>query len=160
MAIPKKIERFLKKKGVAFDPVSHAETFTSSEEAQALGVEAGEVGKVIVVHHAKGKALFALPASSRIDMKAVREALDDKNARFATEDEMAKELRDYALGSAPPFAELIKAPLFLDRHLAGHETVVFSAGTHTDSIRMRVEDLKGLGPHTVAELCHEPHGRD
>lgn len=160
MAIPKKIGSFLKKKGAAFEAVAHEETFSSVEEAQALGVEAGEVAKVIVVHHAGGTALFTLPASSRIDMKAVRNAVDDKNARFATEEEMARDLRDYALGSVPPFGDLVRAALFLDQHLADHESVVFAAGTHTDSIKMKVADLRALGANTVLEVCHESHGKD
>lgn len=153
MALPAKVADFLKRKGASFEAVSHAETFSSAEEAQTLGIEAGAVAKVIVVRHAGGLALFALPASSRTDMKAVREALGDKNARFATEEEMARDLSGYALGSAPPFAELVGAPLYLDQHLADHETVVFAAGTHTDSIKMGVADLRALGPHTVVEVC-------
>lgn len=153
MAVPENITAFLSGKGVAFDAVAHGETFTSVEEAQALGIEAGEVAKVIVVRHAGGTALFALPATSRTDMRAVREALGDKNARFATEEEMARDLPEFALGSVPPFGELAGAPLYLDTHLADHQTVVFAAGTHTDSIKMRVEDLRALGPHTVTEVC-------
>lgn len=49
MALPGKISKFLRKKKVVFEAVAHAETFTSVEEAAALGIEAGEVAKVIVV---------------------------------------------------------------------------------------------------------------
>jgi Ala-tRNA(Pro) deacylase len=153
MAVPAKISTFLSSKGVTFEAVEHAETLSSVEEAQALGIEAGEVAKVIVVRHGGRTALFALPAGSRTDMKAVREALGDKNARFATEEEMAQDLRDYALGSVPPFSDLVGATLYLDRHLADHQTVVFAAGTHTDSIKMAVADLRALGPHDVGEFC-------
>lgn len=153
MASTEKVTEYLSRKAAAFELVSHAETLSSVEEARALGIEAGEVGKVIVVRHAGGLALFALPASSRTNMAAVRDAVGDKHARFATEDEMAHDLPDYALGSVPPFAELIGAPLFLDRHLADHEMVVFAAGTHTDSVRMTVSALRGLGPHELVEVC-------
>src|ERR671919_2769796 len=108
-----KITEYLGGKGAAFEIVSHAEALSSIDEARALGIDAGEVAKVIVVHHAGGLALFALPAGSRTSMGAVHKAVGDAHARFATEDEMARELPDYALGSVPPIAELVRAPLYL-----------------------------------------------
>ena len=153
MAGTEKVTEYLGRKSAAFELVSHAETLSSIEEARALGIDAGDVAKVIVVHHAGGLALFALPAGSRTKMSAVHDAVGDKHARFATEDEMARELPDYALGSVPPFAELVGAPLYLDQHLAEHEMVVFAAGTHTDSIKMAVSALRDLGPHELVEVC-------
>lgn len=154
MAVPPKIAAFLDGKGTPFDVHAHGETFSSVEEAQALGIDAGEVAKVIVVVGGrKGTALFALPASSKTDMHAVREALEDNHARFATEEEMRADFPDYAPGSIPPFADLVGAPLVIDQHIASHERVVFAAGTHTDSISMRVADVRALGPHAVAEVC-------
>jgi Ala-tRNA(Pro) deacylase len=154
MAGTEKVTEYLGRKGAAFELVSHAETLSSIDEARALGIDAGEVAKVIVVHHAGGLALFALPAGSRTSMGAVHKAVGDAHARFATEDEMARELPDYALGSVPPIAELVRAPLYLDRHLAEHDMVVFAAGTHTDSIKMTVSALRDLGPHEIVEVCH------
>lgn len=66
---------------------------------------------------------------------------------------MAKELSDYALGSVPPFGELVRAALYVDAHLVEHQSVAFAAGTHTDSITMKTADLLALGPHTVVEVC-------
>ena len=61
------------------------------------------------------------------------------------------------LASGHALPEPVESPqgaqLYLDAHLAEHETVVFSAGTHTDSIRMRVSDLRTLGTHTIVEVC-------
>jgi Ala-tRNA(Pro) deacylase len=154
MAVPARIVEFLRSKGVDFEEIAHAEAFASIEEARALGVEADDVGKVLVIRSAGGPVLFALAASSRLDMRAVRALLGDPNARLATENEMATDFSDYALGSVPPLAELVGAPLTIDDALAAHSTIVFAAGTHTDSIRMRVSDLLGLGPHQVAPVRH------
>jgi Ala-tRNA(Pro) deacylase len=153
MAVPQGIASYLASRGISFDAISHAEALSSIDEARALGVEADEVAKVIVVRHAGGWALVALPASARTDMRAVRAALGDSRARFASEGEMAERFPEYALGAVPPLVELVGAPLFLDRHLAEDETVVFAAGTHTDSIRMAVGDLRGLAPHELVEAC-------
>lgn len=157
MAVPERIESFLREKGVAYEVHHHAETFTSVEEAAALGISAGEVAKVIVVKGGeKGTALVALPAARKVDMHALREALGDHHARLATESEMQTEFPDFALGSVPPFPTLVGAPLFLDRHIAEHERVVFAAGTHTDSISVAVADLRELGPCSIVEVCRQP----
>ncbi|MGH2739482.1 MAG: aminoacyl-tRNA deacylase [Actinomycetota bacterium] len=153
MAVPEKITGFLRDKGVEFDEVEHSETFTSADEAKAIGVDADEVAKVIVVRHQAGRALFVLPASHRIHMNTVRKVLGDKKAQMAREEEMEADLSDYALGAVPPFGELVGAPLYLDEHLSAHETVVFAAGTHTDSIRMRVGYLPQLGTYELVEVC-------
>jgi len=153
MAVPPQISGFLSGRGVSFDVFTHAESFTAVAEAKTLGIEAGEVAKVVVVHYQDGMALLVLPARSHADMKAVREALGDHHVRLATENEMSRDLPNYAPGTVPPFGELVGAPLYLDAHLAEHETVVFGAGTHTDSIRMRMSDLRTLGPHTIVEVC-------
>jgi Ala-tRNA(Pro) deacylase len=156
MAVPEKITEFLRGKGASFEEVAHDEAFTSVEESQSLGVEVGEVAKVIVVKLEGGYALVALPASEKTNMRGFRKIIGDKHARFASEEEMERDYPDYALGSVPPFGELVGAPLYIDTHLAEHDTVVFAAGTHTDSIKMRVEDLKNLGPHEVIEACRQP----
>lgn len=153
MAVPPQISDYLSERGVNFDVVTHTETFSAIQEARTLGIEAGEVAKVVVIHHQDGMALLALPARSHADMKAVREALGDHDLRLATEDEMFRDLPDYAPGTVPPLGELVGARLYLDAHLAENETVVFAAGTHTDSIRMRMSDLRNLGPHTIVEVC-------
>jgi Ala-tRNA(Pro) deacylase len=153
MAVPPRISGFLSGRGVNFDIFTHAEAFTAVEEARKLGIEAGDVAKVVVIRYQDRMALLVLPARSHADMKAVREALGDHQVRLATENEMSRELPNYAPGTVPPFGELVGAPLYLDAHLAEHETVVFGAGTHTDSIRMRTSDLRTLGPHTIVEIC-------
>lgn len=153
MAVPAIVTDLLDRKGVPYDVLSHAETFSSVEEAGALGIGADEVAKVLVVHSEGGRALFVLPASHRIDLHLVREAVEDRHARLATEDEMQRDLPAFALGSVPPIGELAKAAVFVDHHLTGHGTVAFAAGTHSDSIRMRVADLLALGPHAVVEVC-------
>jgi len=159
MTVPARIAEFLGAKGVSFEEVAHEETYASIDEARALGIAADEVAKVLVVRSTAGPELFALPASTRLDLKAAARLLGDPHARLATEDEMAAEFPDYALGSVPPLAELIGARLFIDDALAAHETIVFAAGTHTDSIRMRVADLRALGPHTAAPI-REEGGKD
>lgn len=154
MPVPARLAEFLRSKSIDFEPIEHAETFASIEEARAVGVDADEVGKVLVVRSAAGSALFALAASARLDMKAAGRLLGDPHARLATEAEMAADFSEYALGSVPPLADLVGLPLYVDDALTAHETIVFAAGSHTDSIRMRTADLLSAGPHEVAMIRH------
>ncbi|MCI4354193.1 MAG: YbaK/EbsC family protein [Thermoplasmata archaeon] len=127
--------------GVAFDVIIHPRAVTSIEEARAIGVEADEVLKTLVVVCANGPVLVVLPASRRLDMHAVREAVGDPHARLATEQELARDYAGFALGAIPPLGTLFDQPVVVDETVPEHRTVVFAAGTQTESVRVATESL-------------------
>ena len=94
------VRAYLRERGVPFDVFIHPRVLTGIAEARAIGVDAGEVLKTLVVDTVRGQALLVLPASRRIDMHRVREAVADPHARLATEAEI---LRDYPASSPGPF---------------------------------------------------------
>ena len=52
----------------------------------------------------------------------------------------------------PPLGSLHGAPTFVDPEVMRHDTLVFAAGTQTESIKVRAEDLFRNEPMTVAPL--------
>ncbi len=135
------VRSYLHERGVPFDVCIHPRTFTSIAEARALGVEADEVLKTLVVDTSRGHAVLVLPASRRIDMHRVREALGDRHAKLATEEEIARDYPEFELGAIPPLGSLLNQPTFVDATVLDHETVVFAAGVQTESLKVRTEDL-------------------
>lgn len=152
MAAPEKIVDYLRAKGIECERIAHSETFSAVDEARTIGLDAEEVAKVLVLHGKRGPMLLALPASHRVDLPTVHRELGDPHARLATEEEMAQDLPGFELGSVPPIAELTGAPLYVDEHLLGHANVVFAAGTHRDSVRVKTAELTRLGALRV-EVC-------
>src|SRR4029450_10097517 len=99
----------LEKRGSLFEVIPHRQAYTSVDEARALGIEVGEVLKTLAVRTGSGYALAIIPASRRLDLPLPREALGDRRARLATEEELGRDFADYELGALPPLGALLEA---------------------------------------------------
>jgi Ala-tRNA(Pro) deacylase len=142
----------LTKLNVPYEVIPHEQAYTSTEEALALGVSVDEVVKTIVLDTASGHALAVIPGSHRLDIRAAERAIGAKHVRMATEEEIQKEFPTYELGAIPPLGSLVGAPTYVDPEVVRHDTLVFAAGTQTESIKVRSEDLFRNEPVTVAPL--------
>jgi len=135
------VTEHLQTHGVPFEPIAHQQTYTSIAEARALGIDASEVLKTVAMRAAGGYALMAVPATCRLDMHLVQTAVGDRHVRLATEEELLRDFPDIELGALPPLGTLLGAPLYIDQEVLQHETVVFAAGSRTESIQIRTADL-------------------
>ena len=135
------VTEHLQAHGVPFEPITHPPAGTSIAEAGALGIDASEVVKTVAVRAAGGYALMAVPATRRLDMHLVQAAVGDRRARLATEEELLRDFPGVELGALPPLGSLLGAPLFVDQEVLQHETVVFAAGSQTESVQLKTADL-------------------
>lgn len=142
----------LTKRLVPHEVIPHEQAYTSTDEALALGISADEVVKTIVLDTGSGHALAVIPGSRRLDIRAAERAVGDKHVRLATEEEIEKDFPGYELGAMPPLGSLHGAPTFVDPEVMRHDTLVFAAGTQTESVKVRAEDLFRTEPVTVAPL--------
>ena len=106
-----------------------------------LGIDASEVLKTVAMRVAGGYALMAVPATCRLDMHLVQAAVGDRHVRLATEEELLRDFPEFELGALPPLGSLLGAPLYVDQEVLQHETVVFAAGSQTESVQLRTADL-------------------
>jgi Ala-tRNA(Pro) deacylase len=146
----------LEQRGAAFEALAHRQAYTSIDEARALGIDADEVLKTLAVRTGPGYVLVVIPAARRLDLRLVREALGDHGARLATEDELRHDFPDYQLGALPPLGILVGANVYVDPEVLGHGTVVFAAGTQTESVKMRPQELFEEGGFTTVALVKQP----
>ncbi len=146
----------LARKGIPFETLAHDKAYTSVDEARALGVGADEVLKTVVLDTASGHALVVVPGARRLDMKRVQEAVGDRRAHLATEEELERDFPGVELGAFPPLGSMFGLPTYVDPEVMEHETVVFPAGTQTESVRVRREDLFRDEAITVAPLTKHP----
>lgn len=143
----------LGKRGVPFEVVPHEQSFTSIEEARALGISADEVVKSVLLATTSGRVLAVLPGSRRLGKREVEAAVGDKHARLATEDELERDFPDYELGAIPPLGSLLGVRTVVDPEVMLHGTIVFAAGNRTESVKMRTQDLFRDEEVTVAPLA-------
>jgi Ala-tRNA(Pro) deacylase len=135
------VTEHLERRGVDYEVAEHARALTSMEEAGALGITADEVVKTVMLATDRGPALVVVPASRRLDLRLAREAVGDHAARLASEDELQRSFSECELGALPPLGSLLGAPVFVDPEVLEHDTVMFAAGTQTQSIKARSADL-------------------
>jgi Ala-tRNA(Pro) deacylase len=131
----------LQTRGVPFEPIAHQRAYTSIDEARALGIDASEVLKTVAMRVAGGYVLMVIPATCRLDMHLAQAAAGDRHVRLATEQELLRDFPGFELGALPPLGSLLGAPLYVDQEVLQHETVVFAAGSQTESVQLKTADL-------------------
>jgi len=131
----------LRQRGSAFELLVHRQAVTAADEARALGLDTADVVKTLAVRTGIGYVLAVIPASCRLDVHLVRDALGDQQARLASEEELARDFAGYQLGALPPLGALLGCLVYVDPEVLDHDLVVFAAGTRTESVRIRTQDL-------------------
>ena len=154
------VTEHLQTHGVPFEAIAHRQAYTSIAEARALGIDASEVLKTVAMRVADGYALMAIPATCRLDMHLVQAAVGDRHARLATEEELLRDFPGIEPGALPPLGSLLGAPLYVDQELLQHETVVFAAGSQTESVQLKTADLLQHEQATTLPLTKHPDEDD
>jgi Ala-tRNA(Pro) deacylase len=147
----------LERRHLAYELIPHAHTERAIDEATAVGVLPGEVGKTLVLTSGRGYVRAVLPASRRLDLHKVREHLGGgKEIRLATEDELAGAYPAFELGAVPPFGGRHGDTVIVDERIAARDSVIVEAGTHEQSVRIHTPDLLALTGAELADICLEP----
>jgi Ala-tRNA(Pro) deacylase len=142
----------LERLGVRFEVLPHERSETALEEAKALDINPDEVLKVLVLDVETGHALAVLPASRRLDVDLVREALDDRRATLASEKEIADVFPEFEPGALPALPSLLHVPVVLDPRVLAHRKVTFAAGIQRESVRLESDRLLRGATVTIAPI--------
>jgi Ala-tRNA(Pro) deacylase len=135
--------------GAEFRVTQHEPVTTSAEAAAVRGAELRSGAKAMLVKGKSGLVLAVLAADRKVDWKLLAPLVGGKGARFANDEELLAST-GLSKGAVPPFGRLFGLRTIYDSSLLDVETVNFNAGTHTDSVSMRREDLIRIGGGEVA----------
>jgi len=154
MNCKERLEAYLRENKVPFQVVHHPLAYTAQEVAAAEHVPGKALAKVVMAF-ANGKmVMLSLPAPWRVNLDKAAAALGVKEIRLAHEEEFAAAFPDCEVGAMPPFGNLYDVPVYVDKALTEDDTIVFNAGTHTDTISMKYADFERLVKPIVAEFGH------
>ena len=148
-----KIEKFLKKAGVAFETHRHPKAFTAQELAHEEHVTGHAVAKSVAVHADGRNVLCVLPASCRVDFTKLSGALGATKCGLVSEDELTELFPDVKVGAEPPFGSLYGLETVVDERLAQCECITFSAGTYRKAIRMSYAEYARLAEPKVLDFA-------
>lgn len=155
MKCKSKLEQYFQTNEVRYEVQHHRPTVTAQEVAESEHVPGKMVAKTVLFFVDGQEVVLALPASYRVDIAKAAAILGAKReARLASEEEMAEAFPDCEVGAIPPLGNLYGLPVYVDAALAEDRTIVFQAGTHTETMRVTYADFERLVKPTVAHFAH------
>jgi Ala-tRNA(Pro) deacylase len=154
MPIMTKLRQFLDANDAPYEILSHRPAYTAQEVAAAQHVPGRDLAKVVIVKVGERFVMAVVPAPARVD---VHKVAPGERAAIATEEEFVRLFPQCEPGAMPPFGNLFGLPVYVDRSLTREERIVFQAGSHTETVRMRYTDFARLVQPAVGDftLAHE-----
>lgn len=159
MAIEKTLKKFLTDNKVKYEAKKHAEVYTAQEIAHAQHIPGRFLAKTVIVKVDDKLVIFVMPSNLLIDFPRLKKLTGAKVLRLAPEKEFEKLFPGCDVGAMPPFGNLYNVPVCVDKSLISDEYIVFNAGTHKDTIKMKYKDFEKLVKPKIAQFaCLEPAG--
>ena len=144
MTILKKLKDYLEKNQVRYEVGYHERVYTSQEIAAAMHVPGKELAKVVMVKADGKMVMLVLPASYRVDTKKLKKVLQCKRLWIAKEKDFEELFPDCEVGAMPPFGNLYNLEVWVDKVLTEDEFIVFRAGTHVETLKIKYNDYVRL----------------
>lgn len=147
-----RLEAYLREKRVPFEVRHHPRAITAQEVAASEHVPGKMLAKTVMVLADGKMVMLALPAPYQVDVDKAGKVLGVE-VRLAHEEEFENTFPDCEVGAMPPFGNLYEVPVYVEVALAEDETIVFRAGTHTDTMSVSYADFERLVEPTIAEFA-------
>jgi Ala-tRNA(Pro) deacylase len=140
----KKLREYLDDNKVRYSVVTHEEAYTAQEAAKITHIPGKKLAKTVMIRLDGIMSMAVLPASRQIDFERLRSITGASEVELATEEEFIDMFPGCEIGAMPPFGNLYGIDVFADKHLVEDEQIAFSAGTHTELIRLGFKDYMRL----------------
>ncbi len=138
-----KIVAFLDSAKVEYKESQHERVVTSEDAARVRNTPLMEGAKALLFYGDESPVMLVIAADLKVDTKKVKALYSIKDLRMATPEEV-KKVSGVEIGAVPPFGNLFRIPVYMDEGLRRSENIVFNAGLHTKSIRMKESDFETL----------------
>ena len=140
----RKLKEFLDGQKVKYVSISHSPAYTALEVAASAHVSGRELAKTVIVKVDGKMAMVVLPAASRVAFDLLTRQIGGGQVELAVEQEFQDRFPGCELGAMPPFGNLYGMDVFVSESLAEEEDLAFSAGSHSELIRLKYEDFERL----------------
>lgn len=144
--------------GYWYETFEHEPVRTSEEAAQVrTGYTLAQGPKALILNVRNTEAdrrfvMVVLSGDQKFNSEKVREILQCKRVRFATEEEVADLTGGVQVGGVPPLGNLFNLPTYVDSGLFHHEKIIFNAGDRRFSVGMLSKDYQVIVNPTIVQL--------
>lgn len=152
MAIPKTTKNYLDKKMAKYEELSHKTVYTAYDAAQTLRRELKDIAKSLLIASDKVYVIAVLPAHMRLDLSKLKKALSAKKVSIPDEKLMVRVFK-VKPGAMTAFGGLHKVEVIVDKSLLKTKEIILSAGSFTDSVRMKAKDFIDLEEAKLASFA-------
>jgi Ala-tRNA(Pro) deacylase len=150
-----KLKEFLDRNRVKYVILRHSPAYTAQEVAAMAHVSGKELAKTVMVKVDGRLAMAVLPASQHVDLEQLREAAGAQSVEIASEGDFRDKFPGCEVGAVPPFGNLYGMKTYVAESLREDEEIAFSAGTHSELIRLSYADFEKLvQPCEFAAFAH------
>jgi Ala-tRNA(Pro) deacylase len=141
MALLASLAAALKRERMPYVVFKHPPAYTALEQAAAAHIPGRCAAKVVVCVADDQPLQAVVPAHYLVHLEQLRALAGALDIRLAREDEIAALYPDCELGAAPPFGTLYGHRVYVEQCFVGEPELTFSAGVHTESVRMHYFDF-------------------
>jgi len=142
----------LERRHIPYELLPHKRTTTAADEAVALHLPAEEVAKTLVLSTPGGYVRALIPASRRLNAAKLAAVLEVAEVSLVSEGELVGAYPEFELGAVAPLAGPPHDRVVVDTSLREHPWIVFEAGRHDQSVRVRTGDFLAAANAVVAEI--------
>ncbi|GAA1641916.1 Cys-tRNA(Pro) deacylase [Kribbella alba] len=122
------------------------------EAAEALGLQAAQVFKTLLVEVDGKLAVGVVPVDKQLDLKAVAAALSGKKAAMA-DPAAAERITGYVVGGISPIGQKRQLPTVVDSTATDHDTVYVSGGRRGLDLGLSPTDLISITTARTAPIA-------
>jgi Ala-tRNA(Pro) deacylase len=147
------LQEYLDAHHVGYQVMAHPLAYTAQEVARLQHIPGREMAKVVMVKTAEGTSMMlVLPATHRVDFTALDTVLHTQ-ATLEEEREFRALFPDCETGAEPPFGNLFHLETLVDTSLTKDDEILFNAGSHRETLRMRYADYAELVHPRIASFA-------
>ncbi|MCD4705083.1 YbaK/EbsC family protein [bacterium] len=141
MPINKKILKLLTDNNIKNEIINHRKVYTAFDASQTLKVKPQEIAKSLIIKIKRDFYMVILGANKNIDFKKIAKKLkiNEKDIKIPSEKILINKFK-IKPGSAHVFANIYKIPIIIDKSFSELKTAIFSSGSFTESIKMKLKD--------------------
>lgn len=147
-----RLKSFLDDNRVKYVTVTHSPAYAAQEVAASAHIPAKELAKTVILKVDGRMTMAVLPATHRVNVIKLRDALGVKSVEIATENEFEDIFPGCAVGAMPPFGNLYDLNVIVAERLTEDVEIAFNAGNHTELIKLDYADFERLVHPTVLKF--------
>lgn len=146
-----KVKDYLDGEKIKYQVIHHPARYTALELAEVQDIPGKEMVKSVIIRAGDSYVMCILPCIHNVDFERLAKVAG-ADLELATEDEVAYLFPECEIGAEPPFGNWHGLPIIADQALEDDDVIFFNAGTHTETVRMKWGDYKGLTHPRLAKI--------